>query len=58
MMRIILGAQAHSAVKGGTVSARGQQLRIHYANPNHDRRFVSDETEALLREFMRQACLL
>lgn len=55
MLRIIVGAQALSAVKGGNHATQGQQYHIHYAHPQHDRRFVSDQTEALLREVMRQA---
>src|SRR3954469_4476508 len=55
MLRLILDSQALCRLKGGLERAPVQQQHIHYAHPNHDRRFVSDETEAMLREMMRGA---
>jgi len=55
MHRLILDNQAISALKGGGKVPPAQQQHVHYSHPAHDKRFVSDNTENLLREMMRLA---
>lgn len=57
MLSLLLHTQAASAIKGVALGIASQQQHIYYADPEHDRRFVTEYTESVVREIMRAAAV-